>query len=353
MIKSNGIIYYFAFTICMLAFQFSFSQEKTDSILFTADFFDKNEPLDITLEFNIKNLKRNKYKGSYDPAIIKYKDANGYERNKAVRLKARGKFRKKYCFMPPFWLNVNKTEVSRVHLANAKKIKIVSNCHNSKTYDEFVLKEYLVYKIFNLLTNYSFRVRLVNLKLIDTDRKNKESTNLVFMIEPEELLAERLNSLPVKIDNLSFYHTDSLIIDKMSFFQYLIGNTDFAITKRHNVKLFISKDFTRPKPFPVPYDFDYSGFVNTLYALPDEFFNISDVKERFYRGMCRSDNTYTQLISYFLEKENEIKSLIMNFEHLDEKARKEALNYIESFYKDINDPEFIEKIRKTCKKNKD
>jgi hypothetical protein len=251
--------------------------------------------------------------------------------------------------LPPILLNVNDASVNREFIAGAKKIKLVSDCNSSKTYREYVLKEYLAYKIFNILTDKSFRVRLVNLKLIDTGRKNKESNSLVFMIEPEELLAQRLNSMPIKIDKLNFHQMDSLSVDMVSFFQYMIGNTDFAIHNRHNVKLLISKDFKKNRPFPVPYDFDYSGLVNTLYAQPEDFFQIYSVRERFYRGMCRSTAEFQTLIDYYLKMEIDIIDLINSSEFLKEKTKKEVLEYIEEFYTELKDPDFIKKLRTTCK----
>ncbi len=348
--KNNILSYYFISIFLILISQLSFSQEKMDTMLFKTDFFDIENPVNLTLIFNVTELKRNKDDKNYLSGTLIYFSEDSTKITKNVRIKARGNVRKRHCNLPPFWININDPSINREEIADAKKIKFVSDCNYAKIYDEFVLKEYLAYKIFNLLTNKSFRVRLVNLKLVNTNNQNKESISLVFMIEPVELLTKRLNSMPLKMDNLNFYQMDSLSMDIISFFQYMIGNTDFAIHDRHNVKLLISKDFRENRPFPVPYDFDYSGLINTFYALPEEFFEISNVKERYFRGMCRSDSDFIKLIDYFLEKEDEIKSLIISFEYLEEKPKKEMLDYIEQFYLELKDPDFIKKIRTTCKK---
>ena len=329
--------------------QVSFSQETKDTTLFKADFFDKEDPVNLTLIFNVTQLKRTKDDENYLPASLEFVSEDSNVITKNIRVRARGIARRKHCNLPPILLNVNDTSISREFIAGAKKIKLVSDCNGSKTYEEYVLKEYLAYKIFNILTDKSFRVRLVNLKLIDTGRKNKESNSLVFMIEPEELLAQRLNSLYIKVDNLNFHQIDLSTTDMMSFFQYMIGNTDFAILKRHNIKLLVLNNFQKNTPYPVPYDFDYAGLVNTFYAVPDELFDISDVKQRYYRGMCRSDDNYKELINYYLEKENEILDFINSFEYLEEKPKSEVLDYIKQFYSEIKDPVFLENIRRTCK----
>lgn len=353
MISKNKIFsYYFISFFLISVSQLSYSQEKKDTTLFKADFFEKEDPINISLIFDVTELKRKKNDENYLPGTLVYFLSDSTKITKNVRIKARGNVRKRHCNLPPFWINVNDSSINREEIADAKKVKLVSDCNYSNIYDEFVLKEYLAYKIFNLITDKSFRVRLVNLKLINTSRKNKESTSLVFMIEPLELLANRLNSLPLKRDNFNFNQMDSLSVDMVSFFQYMIGNTDFAIHNRHNVKILISKNFKENRPFPIPYDFDYSGLVNTFYALPEEFFEISNVRERYYRGMCRSDDDYIELIDYFLEKEDEIINLISSFEYLEKKPKKDILEYIEQFYIELRDPDFIKKIRTTCKNYK-
>jgi len=350
MISKKFILsYYFISFFLILVSQVSFSQETKDTTLFNADFFDEEDPVNLTLIFNVTQLKRTKIENFYHSGNLIFYTEDSSKLTKNIRIKARGNMRRKHCNLPPFWLNVSKSDINLDHIAGAKKVKIVSHCNNSNIYDDFILKEYLAYKIFNLLTDRSFRVRLVNLTLVNTNKKNKESNSLVFMIEPEELLAQRLNSLYIKVDNLNFHQIDSSTTDMMSFFQYMIGNTDFAILKRHNIKLLVLNNFQKNTPYPVPYDFDYAGLVNTFYAVPDELFDISDVKQRYYRGMCRSDDNYKELINYYLEKENEILDFINSFEYLEEKPKSEVLDYIKQFYSEIKDPVFLENIRRTCK----
>jgi hypothetical protein len=347
--KENILSYCFISFFLILISQFSYSQEKKDTTLFKANFFEVEDPVDLTLIFNVTKLKRTKDDENYMPGTLEFFSEDSIKITKNIRVRARGFARKKQCNLPPFLINVNDTSISREFIAGAKKIKVVSDCNSSNTYREYVLKEFLAYKIFNIITDNSFRVRLVNLKLIDTGRKNRESNSLVFIIEPEELLAQRLNSMAIKINNLNFHQIEGSTTDMMSFFQYMIGNTDFAIVKRHNVKLLLSNDFQEKMPFAVPYDFDYAGLVNTFYAVPDVLFGISDVTQRYYRGMCRTDAEFQDLIDYYLEKEDDIIGSINSFDYLEEKPKNEVLEYIEQFYLELKDPDFIKKIRKSCK----
>ena len=79
---------------------------------------------------------------------------------------------------------------------------------------------------------------------------------------------------------LTWIHLDAPTLTRMMLFEYMIGNTDFSIWALHNVR--IVQDRAR-KLFPVPYDFDLSGFVHAPYATPDPRIGIRSVLDRLYR----------------------------------------------------------------------
>ena len=62
----------------------------------------------------------------------------------------------------------------------------------------------------------------------------------------------------------------------MYIFQYLVGNGDWSHTHFHNVKLMrVGFEY-----FPVPYDFDFTGFVDAPYATPPEGSGLDGVRDR-------------------------------------------------------------------------
>ena len=62
-------------------------------------------------------------------------------------------------------------------------------------------------------------------------------------------------------------------ITLMSLFEYMIGNTDMSMFRQHNIRLVQTPASVR---YPVPYDFDYSGLVNTRATpSPDKQFGIA------------------------------------------------------------------------------
>jgi len=288
--------------------------------------------LDITLKFDIKSYQREKMKGEYLPVQLTYHVNDTLDINKKVRVKARGEFRRKYCVLPPFWLNINKAKVGNKFLEGTKKIKIVTQCKDSKQYEQYVFKEYLAYKIYNEISPYSLRVRLVRMKYIDTGRKNKENSSWAFMIEPEEMMAERLGVTSVKSDAVSMRYTDTLMMDVVALYMYMIGNADYSVAGRHNLKLIRRPDPIRPLPVPVPYDFDYAGIVNAFYAVPGDNLGLTSVTERYYLGPCRDDHHYITAIDQIQRNKGSILELAMSSPYLDDKNRKEMIKYLEEYF---------------------
>ncbi|MDO6473742.1 hypothetical protein [Maribacter sp. 1_MG-2023] len=122
---------------------------------------------------------------------------------------------------------------------------------------------------------------------------------------------------------------------KISIFQYAIGNSDWSVTGLHNIKLFTHKTGNNTKAIAVPYDFDYSGIVNAIYAIPSENLDINSVTERYFLGPCYSKETYEIMLKEFITKKSEIYNMIENFDLLKERSKKNMLSYLDSFYSQI------------------
>ena len=93
---------------------------------------------------------------------------------------------------------------------------MVTHCKSGN--EEYLLKEFLVYKLYNVLTDNSFRVRLVKVDYIST-AKNSKYWSYAFLIEPIDMLAERTKSVPVDLMKLS---QRSIIPEKWTGCQYSI-----------------------------------------------------------------------------------------------------------------------------------
>lgn len=321
-----------------------------DTILFKPDFFDNEELFKLTLAFDINKYNREKEDEEYQPAVLTYQVSDSVKVVKNVRLKARGEYRQNHCDFSPYFINIKHAQATNDYIADKNKVKIVSHCKGSKGYTNYLLKEYMTYKMYNIITDYSFRVRLAEITYINTSgRLNKTDTYYAFFIEPEELMAERLNWYPLEMDKLNYSQIDSISTTRMSVFQYMIGNTDYSVAGRHNLKLLSSKDHNNPAVVPVAYDFDFAGIVNAFYALPSKKLDIIDVKDRYYYGMCRGNDLYDEVLNHFDDKRNEIFEFIETFEYVDKRTRKYVLSYIDEFYNELEDKDYIKKqFRRTC-----
>ena len=295
--------------------------------------FGNEEPLKINLTYDITSFIKNKNKGEYLDAILQINYSDTQTITKNIRVKARGNFRRGQCKFPPIFLNFKTDPMKNNELEGIKKIKLVTHCSSSKSDENYILKEYLAYKLYNILTEKSFRVRLLDITYIDTGKKGKNYHNYGFLIEPEELVASRNKSIvidPVLMREENVLETDA---DRVALFQYMIGNTDWRFKGGHNTKAIKDLNLITTKVIPVPYDFDFSGFVDTYYSFPQSWTNIKEVTDREYMGYCRNDeNEYLNNINLFLSKRNEIFDLIENFKYLDKNEIKSMSEFIESFY---------------------
>lgn len=304
----------------------------------------------MTLISDFKALKKTRSKDIYFPADMTCIVNDSFRVTHPVRLKARGIFRKENCGMPPIWLNIRYAGIETRELAGIRKMKMVTICRSGDQYLNYLLREYLIYKIYNLLTPYSFRVRLINLNMVDTGRDMREFSSWAFLIEPDELMADRLRAKVVKNDKLSMRTVNQEVMDRLAMFQYMIGNPDYSVTGRHNLKILSMQTSSISGFIPVPYDFDFTGLVNAQYATPNETLPIKSVKERYFVGPCRDRASYESAINSLQAVRDEIESSIWAFDFLDEEDRIDMIGYIESFFNTADNKNFIDwEISRTCR----
>jgi hypothetical protein len=202
------------------------------------------------------------------------------------------------------------------------------------------MREYLAYKLYNAITPVSINARLCEITYVDMANKKKTITKKGILLEDVEDVGKRNGLLEFKKDLRNQESLDRINLDNLVFFQYLIGNLDWSIAKRHNVK--ILKDEGIGLPLGVPYDFDYSGLVYTSYAKVPEVFNVSSVRSRVFRGFCRSDN-FEDSVKFYNSKKQQLYSIINESFYLDSKERESAIEYLDEFYTVLNNKKLFYK----------
>jgi hypothetical protein len=318
------------------------------------ELFEAETPLECTLAFDLRKLNREKLQELDQDALITCYQQDSIFLEKAIRISARGISRKQICYLPPIRLNLEDSVKKSGGFKKHKSIKLVTHCELSKTYQEYVLKEYLIYKLYNLVTDESFQVRLMNVRYIDTGRKTpKEYPGYGFVIEDIDVVAERNDAFEIEVMTVNQAHLDPDAMRRVAIFQFMIGNTDWSVPGLHNLKLLRSNDFQKIAPIPVPYDFDMSGFVNASYALPDPLFPISHVRERYFRGICGTLEDFKEALQPFYEIKDAVYQTILEFEYIEEKTRTNLIRYINEFYEIIESDKNIQsRMLNSCKEVK-
>jgi hypothetical protein len=310
--------------------------------------FSSVDTLEVDVEGPFEFLARERPDEEEAPGKLRYVNAEGESIEFDVQIRARGNWRRnpEICKFPPLRINFRKSQTNDTLFHKQDKIKLVTHCNNNARYAQAVVSEYLAYRIFNALTDYSFRVRLVNMTYVYSDRSETANSYAVF-IEHKDRLGKRIDGEPVEIERVKVGSIHPENLNLASVFQYFIGNTDFSPIATapdedccHNQALFTSED----GPYrTIPYDFDQTGLVDAKHAAPNPRFGISSVKVRLYRGRCVNNSLLPATLQRFRDKREEIEAMIENQQELTSTTRRNMLKYVESFYETIDNPRRVEK----------
>ncbi|HEX5047109.1 MAG TPA: hypothetical protein VFX89_08325 [Gammaproteobacteria bacterium] len=309
-------------------------------------------PLAIRIEAPFQTVLRQRDDPEYQPGRVA---AAGTQGDVAVdvRVRVRGKSRVKACDFPPLLLNFPKDQPDGSPFAGENRLKLVTHCSSSASFDQYNALERQVYRVLNLLTESSLRIRPVNVTYFDSGRGRELVAKAGFLIEDEERFAERSGLTPVSVPRVEAASYDPAALALLDTFEYFIGNTDWSSAEGpagssccHNVVPFVRPDGVH---VPVPYDFDASGIVNAPYALPDARLPISTVRQRLFRGRCREMTAFDAPFARFKEQRAAIEALFSTDAGLSDKASKGAREYIAAFYETIGDPKKAERaFRVAC-----
>jgi len=317
-----------------------------------SNLFKKEEPLTLVLTMNVNEVIRDVKKREYHQARLSVLDGSDTVESHDLKVKVRGNNRAKrpICKFPPLRLNFKKKHTKGTLFENQDKLKLVTHCNTKKSNEEYVMREYYAYKVYQLVSPVSFRVRLCHVKYLDEEGDFDPGPHVGFLIEDIDQLAKRQGMVIFKdsIQNQEACTRDQL--DKLTFFEYLIGNLDWSIPHRHNIKL-VRKD-EHSAPVAVPYDFDHAGIVAAAYAKPPPDIDIRSVKERVFRGLCRPIGGYDPTVQFYQKIKPNLYEIYRKAEFLSEKSKEMTLGYLDDFYKILDDPKAVEKyIVKACRAN--
>jgi len=316
-----------------------------------AKFFQGDTPIAMTLTANIGKLRGDK-KAETAPwrdATLEY-TADTAHGTIPIKVKTRGIWRLNNCQFPPVRLNFPGEATKHTIFHGLDKPKLTNHCRNDDTYEQYVLQEFQLYRIYRMLTPTGHTARLVRMTYMDSANPKPLATRYAFIQEEPTAVAERLGAKQSKLKGAGPKDLEPFQSGLVGVFEYMIGNTDFAMSALHNIELY---QMPNGDYIPVAYDFDFSGAVNSRYATADPRLHIRNVRERLYRGFCVPNETYPQIFALFNAKKDSIYALYRDpiGKLLKQNIVDETLEYFDDFYKVINEPRSAKmRIIDECKK---
>jgi hypothetical protein len=321
-----------------------------------APLFDGDDLLNVKIIAPLTSIMRNRRDDKDVPGTFQYVATDGRSVELDIGLRTRGNFRRrrKICKFVPLRINFKTSQTQETLFRQQDKLKLVTHCQDAIEYQNNVVREYLAYRIFNILTNESFRVRALRITYVDTGKRNRETVSYGFFIEPKDQLGQRIHATPVELKRVFVPDLQPAFANRTSLFHYFLGNTDFSQIHSetddnccHNQALFSNVDGLY---FSIPYDFDMSDFVGAEHSGPSSQFSASKPRRRLYRGWCANNAQLPASVKSFDEKRGEIDELINTTELLSNFKRKSLLRFIDKFYKSVESTKEIEKnIVKNCR----
>ena len=299
--------------------------------------FDRDDPLALDVYMDTKALCRDPRRDRCDdlPAELVYRDNEGAERRIGVSLRSRGRFRDETgdCSLPALFVFFRDGTAGTL-FEGQSMLPLTTHCRTPLQYEQYVLKEHLAYRIYNLLTDKSLRTRLAHLTYHDTSGRTESLTRYAFFVEHFDSLAERHDAVVWKPERFDVLDADPAEMATLDVFEYMIGNTDWSAIFGHNVVLI--RD-AAGRATAVPYDFDFSGLVDADYASVAPELPIRDVRQRWFRGVCRPDTDWPRAFTAFEELRGAIEQLTGELD-LASADHDQARTYLDDFFATLSSP---------------
>jgi lambda repressor-like predicted transcriptional regulator len=303
------------------------------------DLFSADEMTNLTITCDFDSIKANLRSKTYSVGSLEIKQGNKSTTLLNVKLRSRGKSRRVMCDFPPLKVKFSKESLKANGLETYDEFKLVTHCMEDYYSEVLIKKEFLVYKLYNLLTPLSYNAKLANITYKNTGSSFTKMKNIGILIEDPDCLSHRnqcstLSQEVINLDSLN-KHQEKIT----SVFQYMIGNADWSYAMARNMELIRQAD---GQIVPVPYDFDYSGLVKAPYSRANAALGQKTVLDRVYLGNAKSYQELKECLDYFISKKKELLAIIDDFKDLPMNERKEMKAYLNSFFDIIKDAARVE-----------
>jgi hypothetical protein len=315
--------------------------------------FSDSAPLRVTIQGPVSLVVR-RASSSRDPHRATLAMANPAESH-TIMLSARGKSRRTlgFCQFPPLSVEFVPKPAATSLFERQGRLKLVTHCRSSAGHQQHVLLEYAAYLLFNRISPAGLRARLATVDYVNEDGRPLTSRTGFFTEDPDDA-ARRNGMREVEVPgSVPARSLDAMAAARAALFEYMIGNLDWSMRSGeagvccHNFKMLAAAGASSGM-VPVPYDFDFSGFVGTDYAVPPEGVPVRSVRQRRYRGYCIHNAQAVSVAAEFRAKRGELIAVLGQVPGLEERTRRRAASYLEEFFEDIATDEGVRKLVRTC-----
>ncbi len=307
--------------------------------------FESHAVLNLTIPVDFSTLCRPRETPDcdYTQTVMEYVDEHGVMQSIPIGVKIRGGWRSltRNCSAPLLFIRFDEKDTAETPFQGQSVLPLTTHCgkglsiaessvrQSRTTWEQYLLKEYLAHRLYNVITDVSLNARLVKMTYPNPKKPARKIRNYAFFTEHFESVAARngFNLLPRGSFNPEKLSHDAAA--RLALFQFMIGNTDWSVSGERNIVLLGEPDGSQ---VPLPYDFDMAGLVDAHYAGPAPGLPIDEVQERHYLGYCEPETQLAPLFSDYLAKEDTLLKMPGTIPDLDRGSRKSSRRFLEEFF---------------------
>ncbi|WP_265530362.1 hypothetical protein [Sphingomicrobium marinum] len=316
--------------------------------------FESDAVLNVTIAGPFSRLVR-RAKRNPEPYAVRV-TVNGIVHDGTIE--ARGLTRRVggFCTFPPLRLRFPTKPDGASPFAGQNELKMVTHCQDKGNYEQVMLREYAAYRLYNVMTDESLRVRLANIRY-ENESGSEVATRMGFFIEDIDAAADRLGGTEINLPAIGSRWVGQQRAARYALFQYMIGNLDWSMFRGpqgrdccHNSKVIGPDKQARQDLIPIPYDFDMSGWVDAPYAIAPEGLPVRNVRQRLYRGLCRYGPDTLTLAADLRGRRPEFTAAYRNVPGISDSTRRDLDRYLDDFFSDIStDAQVRDKVLDDCR----
>jgi hypothetical protein len=311
-----------------------------------APFFGAHTQFEVTIAAPFKRMFAKRGGGAEGEGVLGYTDGKGEHREITVRISTGRGMRSTYCRFPPLTLALDADEIEETPFEGLGALYLTTHCRRGAQHEQYMHLEYLLYRMYGLVSDYSLNVRRLDVRYRDTEDDDSVVAAPAYVIEDVNVMAARSGMSRVTIKSHELADIDLPGLALFSLFQFMIGNTDWSALRArlpdpccHNAHIVAHVDgagVDGAKHFVVAFDFDQAGLINTEYATPSGLLPIRSVRQRLYRGFCVELPYVPDAIATLNRARPQVEALFRDDPLLTERARSQALDYLDESYRVIN-----------------